>query len=76
MEIRRKQGSVCGKHFNLFCNGGGHTEGKTKAGKHVSGFGLETQKVLIKASRLEERFAEKALRAYRLRLEISKLSSA
>ena len=54
--------------LRLFCNGGKAPEGKAKAGKHVSGFGLDP-KVLIKASRLEERF-QKALRAYRLRLEI------
>ena len=54
--------------LRLFCNGGTAPEGKAKAGKHVSGFGLDP-KVLIKASRLEERF-QKALRAYRLRLEI------
>ena len=41
--------------LRLFCNGGKAPEGKTKAGKHVSGFGLDP-KVLIKASRLEERF--------------------
>ena len=54
--------------LRLFCNGGKAPEGKAKAGKHVSGFGLDP-KVLIRASRLEERF-QKALRAYRLRLEI------
>jgi hypothetical protein len=54
--------------LRLFCNGGTAPEGKAKAGKHVSGFGLDP-KVLIKASRLEERF-QKALRAYGLRLEI------
>lgn len=54
--------------LRLFCNGGKAPEGKAKAGKHVSGFGLDP-KVLIKASRLEERF-QKALRAYGLRLEI------
>ncbi len=54
--------------LRLFCNGGKAPEGKAKAGKHVSGFGLDP-KVLIKASRLEERF-QKALSAYRLRLEI------
>ena len=54
--------------LRLFCNGGKAPEGKAGAGKHVSGFGLDP-KVLIKASRLEERF-QKALRAYRLRLEI------
>jgi len=54
--------------LRLFCNGGTAPEGKAKAGKHVSGFGLDP-KVLIKASRLEERF-QKALRAYRLRLDI------
>src|SRR4030095_176520 len=54
--------------LRLFCNGGKAPEGKAKTGKHVSGFGLDP-KVLIKASRLEERF-QKALRAYRLRLEI------
>ena len=54
--------------LRLFCNGGKAPEGKARAEKHVSGFGLDP-KVLIKASRLEERF-QKALRAYRLRLEI------
>jgi hypothetical protein len=54
--------------LRLFCNGGKAPEGKAGAGKHVAGFGLDP-KVLIKASRLEERF-QKALRAYRLRLEI------
>ncbi len=54
--------------LRLFCNGGKAPEGKAKAGKHVSGFALDP-KVLIKASRLEERF-QKALNAYRLRLEI------
>ena len=54
--------------LRLFCNGGKAPEGKAGAGKHVSGFGLDP-KVLIKASRLEERF-QKALHAYRLRLEI------
>ncbi len=54
--------------LRLFCNGGKTPEGKAKAGKHVSGFGLDP-KVLIKASRLEERF-QKALSAYRLRLDI------
>ncbi len=54
--------------LRLFCNGGKAPAGKDKAAKHVSGFGLDP-KVLIKASRLEERF-QKALRAYRLRLEI------
>jgi len=54
--------------LRLFCNGGTAPEGKAKAAKHVSGFGLDP-KVLIKASRLEERF-QKALSAYRLRLEI------
>ncbi len=54
--------------LRLFCNGGKSPEGKAKAGKHVSGFGLDP-KVLIKASRLEERF-QKALCAYGLRLEI------
>jgi hypothetical protein len=54
--------------LRLFCNGGKAPKGKEKAGKHVSGFGLDP-KVLIKASRLEERF-QKALSAYRLRLDI------
>ncbi len=54
--------------LRLFCNGGKAPQGKAKAGKHVSGFGLDP-KVLIRASRLEERF-QKALNAYRLRLEI------
>jgi hypothetical protein len=54
--------------LRLFCNGGKAPEGKAKATKHVSGFGLDP-KVLIKASRLEERF-QKALSAYGLRLEI------
>jgi hypothetical protein len=54
--------------LRLFCNGGKAPEGKTGTGKHVSGFGLDP-KVLIRASRLEEKF-QKALSAYRLRLEI------
>ena len=54
--------------LRLFCNGGKAPEGKGGTGKQVSGFALDP-KVLIKASRLEERF-QKALNAYRLRLEI------
>jgi hypothetical protein len=34
--------------LRLFCNGGTAPEGKAKAAKHVSGFGLDP-KVLIKA---------------------------
>ena len=54
--------------LKLFCNGGKAPEGKAGTEKHVSGFALDP-KVLIKASRLEERF-QKALNAYRLRLEL------
>jgi len=54
--------------LRLFCNGGKAPEGKGGTGKQVSGFALDP-KVLIKASRLEERF-QKALNAHRLRLEI------
>ncbi len=54
--------------LRLFCNGGKAPEGKLKAQKYVKGFALDP-KVLIKASQLEVRF-QKALDAYRLRLEI------
>ena len=54
--------------LKLFCNGGKAPEGKGGNCKQVSGFALDP-KVLIKASRLEERF-QQALRAYRLRLEL------
>jgi len=54
--------------LRLFCNGGEAPQGKLKPRKHVKGFGLDP-KVLITASQLEVRF-QKALDAYRLRLEI------